>query len=108
MGSAPGRMEGSTAAASISDRKSNLSPVASAASECGAARRLGWSSAIGCTRYFQKAADKGLIEEVQLRAEVGEINNQGGDETNKCEGDIKENTFEDIEDTSEISCMSGC
>ena len=58
--------------------------------------------------YLQQAADQGLIEEVQLRAEDGEINNQGCDETNKCEGDIEENTFEDIEDTSEISCMSGC
>ena len=58
--------------------------------------------------YLQQAADQGLIEEVQLRAEDGEINNQGGDETNKCEGEIEKNTFEDIEDTSEISCMSGC
>ena len=58
--------------------------------------------------YFQKAADKRLIEEMQLRAEGGESNNQGDDETNKSEGEIEENTFEYIEDTSEISCRSGC
>ena len=62
-------------------------------------------------KYFQQAADLGLVEMMQPSAEAVEIS-QGDHEADVYEGEeeIEDKTVEEVDDKAKgkISCMSGC